>query len=499
MTTTFDESVAIPPDALRLFDATGEQVEIGEPTHGASGTAITAVLPPLPDGTYVVAWKAISGDSHPISGAFAFQVGTSSTAPGDVAAVVPPDDGGRAPGVVDGVARFAALAGLAAVIGAVAFPWITGADWRDRRWLRLRATASVAAVGAATGALVAQVPVSAGEGFAAVADGDAWRSLLDTTAGRASVARVVILTLLALAVGRPRPRGDGVEAAALFLVAAAAVSSSMSGHASTGRWVPLAVVSTTVHTLAMGGWLGGLLVLAAVTLRSNGGGAERTVSRFSSAAFVAVVVIVLTGVFQAYRQLDGLDGLRSTDYGRLLLIKTVLVGALVAVAATSRRIVHGRLGLRPAGAAVDDEAARHDLRRRVRGEVALGAVVLAVTAALMAADPATARAGPVSVTASDDQVAVSIDIDPARAGENTIHLTVRGVSGAPTTVREVTLRASAVDRDVGPIAIPLTRVTDDHFTTDEADLPFPGRWELEVGVLLSDVDRAIVTATVDVS
>ena len=39
----------------------------------------------------------------------------------------------------------------------------------------------------------------------------------------------------------------------------------------------------------------------------------------------------------------------------------------------------------------------------------------------------------------------------------------------------------------------------DHYTTDEADLPFPGRWELEVGVLLSDVDRAIVTATVDIS
>ena len=49
--------------------------------------------------------------------------------------------------------------------------------------------------------------------------------------------------------------------------------------------------------------------------------------RYSHVAFVAVIAIVGTGVFEAWRQVGTLQALTSTTYGRLLIIKTAIVAA----------------------------------------------------------------------------------------------------------------------------------------------------------------------------
>ena len=40
---------------------------------------VTASLPKLDNGTYVVTWRVTSADSHPIEGAYTFQVGSKAT------------------------------------------------------------------------------------------------------------------------------------------------------------------------------------------------------------------------------------------------------------------------------------------------------------------------------------------------------------------------------------------------------------------------------------
>ena len=70
----FNESVEMSLGGIRVFDGQGNRVDSDEvtPSNGAEvGVGIEGDLEP---GTYTVAWRAISADSDPISGAFVFHV-----------------------------------------------------------------------------------------------------------------------------------------------------------------------------------------------------------------------------------------------------------------------------------------------------------------------------------------------------------------------------------------------------------------------------------------
>ena len=85
------------------------------------------------------------------------------------------------------------------------------------------------------------------------------------------------------------------------------VTVSYAGHASSGRWVPVAMVADVVHLAGVSAWLGGLALLCVCVLRpvrvtdegpQSIAAVDAVVARFSSVAFVAVVAIVASGVVQ---------------------------------------------------------------------------------------------------------------------------------------------------------------------------------------------------------
>lgn len=74
VTLQFTEQVSVQPDGVRILDAEGLRVDAGSAT--ASGDTVTALLDgAVVDGGYVVAWRVISAEGHPIRGAFSFSVG----------------------------------------------------------------------------------------------------------------------------------------------------------------------------------------------------------------------------------------------------------------------------------------------------------------------------------------------------------------------------------------------------------------------------------------
>ena len=117
---TFGESVDFGPGAIRLFDAGGRQLETGAATHpGGDGHSITAKTPSLPTGTYVVAWRAVSADAHPVQGAFTFRVGDAPAVDTRSLAirVLAASGASTAVGLLYGLARVLVFAGLALLIG----------------------------------------------------------------------------------------------------------------------------------------------------------------------------------------------------------------------------------------------------------------------------------------------------------------------------------------------------------------------------------------------
>ena len=79
-------------------------------------------MPKLDNGAYVVTWRVISADSHPVHGAFTFTIGRSSVNAQGLAAKLEAKAGGnRVVGVSFAAARALQFAGIALLLGGIAF------------------------------------------------------------------------------------------------------------------------------------------------------------------------------------------------------------------------------------------------------------------------------------------------------------------------------------------------------------------------------------------
>ena len=356
---TFSEPVEVSLGAVRVYDSNAERVEEGEVRHDG-GDSVVQPLGDLANGSYVVTWRVVSADGHPIHGAFTFQVGDVATGDTDALArrLLAADGGSEAVGVVFAVVRFLVFASLVLLVGAAAFcllAWPEGLGLPGVR--RLLWWAWGVAVGATVVSVGAQGAYVGALALRDVVDLDVVSSVFDTRYGRVALGRVVLLVVAGVAlVAAARQRApdegtdgrgkDGVEPSVVARVAlgvlgvALLLSLGLSGHAATGDLVPVALVADLVHVGAVGLWLGGLLVVLAVALpRAQPDELRRVVPRFSSIAFAAVVALVVTGVFQSWRQVGGLDALTQTTYGHLLLAKLALFVVMVGFGYLGRRWV----------------------------------------------------------------------------------------------------------------------------------------------------------------
>jgi copper transport protein len=507
---TFSEGVSASPSGIQVVNGSGAKVAVGRPTKPASNTVAVSVAD-LPDGTYVVGWRVTSEDSHPVHGAFTFRVGTSG-AGNDGSALarrlVAADNGDRAVGVVYGVARFVAFAGMVVFLGGCAFVlvlWHSGR--RHRRTRRLLWCALAAAAIGTAAELPLQGVYAAGLGLGSAASRQVLADVVHTRFGLLALLRVGLLVIAAgwthlwlewadeppPAVRRDTTAIGGVIGAGIILATA------LSGHASTGRLFGIALAADVVHLAAISAWLGGLAVLAVCALPGPGTDElERLVPRFSRLAFGAVIAIVASGTYQSWRQVGTLPAFPATAYGRLLLAKIALFAGMVALGAVSRRWVRRRYP--PAPSAHASDAVSHDvsrLRRSVGAEVAVAVAILAVTSVLVNVTPARdAFARPFSTELVTPKLLIDVTVDPAKAGPVAVHVYTLTPEGEQVPVEELTATMTPGDGNIGPIDVPLVPAGPGHYSAYGFDLPLPGTWKLAVTARLTDIDE--VTATTPV-
>jgi copper transport protein len=282
-------------------------------------------------------------------------------------------------------------------------------------------------------------------------------------------------------------------------------------------------------------WLGGLLVLATAVLgRGDLDELRVVVPRFSRISMGCVVALMVTGAFQTWRLVGGLDALRDDEYGRILVVKVVVFAAMLVVATFSREIVarlfgaprtepgasgvpvvrgaavdlDGRAdpdgGVPPGGAAEDGTAAGEvrRLRRSVWGEVGLGAAVLVVTALLVNAPPpanAVARPdGATGVTIEDRQVTLDVSAVPGVAGLNDLHVNTYSPAGTPLDVDAVEMTIELPDRAIAPLVVPLRELGPGHYFSPGLDIPLAGDWLVRATIRLGPVDRVDVSGSLEV-
>jgi copper transport protein len=331
-------------------------------------------------------------------------------------ALLAPDDGTLV-GALMAVDRLVVLTGLLVLLGGAGFVAVARLPtpaWRltrrveGRAWWLLRVAWWATVLGTLAGLLL-HGPFTAGLPLGRALDATLLAQTLGTRFGGVWAVRVLLLLLLVAFLrawaGREAAWTRAGAWVAVGVVAAAlVVTPALSGHAAAGPYAAVGVVVGVLHFSAVAVWFGGLVLLGTCVLPGADVGLLAAVPRFSSVAFTAMVVIVVTGMAQGWRQLGSLQALGNTAYGRLLLAKVVVFLLLIAVAGRSRVLVRRRLMARaPVGAAAphphpgDDprpgptndanNGSRWLLRRLVLTEVAIALVVLAITALLGIATP----------------------------------------------------------------------------------------------------------------
>lgn len=499
----FDENVQVSLGGVRVFDSRGHQVDTSAPSHpGGGGSRISVHVPHLGNGSYVVTWRVISADTHPVRGAFVFSVGTPTTnrnISGLSATLLNRQSGDITVGVLFGIARFLVFVGLLLFVGGVAFivfVWPTGRfEQRARRivwgsWL-------TALFGTVLGVVV-QGPYDAARSLGAITNASIWNDVLDTRFDEVWLTRVALLLVavpLVCMVFRREPergRPSSWWRGACALVAVGLLGTpALAGHAGSGPLLALTIVFDTVHVGAAAVWLGGLIVLALVVLTSRSSvDLPVVVPRFSAIAFASVLTLSVTGFLRGWREVGSFGNLLSTSYGHILDVKLAAFVLLVALAFISHRLVRRR-SLEPASV--------QTLRRSVATELVIGIVVLVATALLVNAPPARSQVtGPYAKTLETSKAWFDVQVIPAKAGLNEMHFTISDPTGRGNTVQDFKVQFELPSRGIAPITIPLERITSGHYLTPRADIPISGNWTMTITALVSATEEVRVTDTVSI-
>lgn len=488
LTLQFTEPIDTVPESLRLFTADGSSVDIGETEQDAGSRSLTARLPALDDGSYVVAWRAVSVDSHPINGAFTFSVGAATdTAPGLVEDLVEGERSSDGQGEVWlGIGRWSSFAGLAILVGAPLLLLVGAPDRLDTR--RAQLVLAFAGLVAAAGTILmigAQASLSTGNTWSRAA----WAAVFDSRAGRWWLARLPLVAIgLLLLSRRQHAKTTWWRAGALAVATLSCAIYAAGGHAMSGRAQAIGFIATVAHLAAMSVWVGGLVAVVTIV------GRERLLTaaqQFSPLALGAVAVLAASGGVNGWRQMGSIDGFTDSVYGRWLLVKLTLVVAVVAVAGVSRWVVrtaeapHLRLGA---------------LRRTTLVEVVGIAVILAATAGLVnAAPPAGPPVEATSVSVVEGDRIAQLILDPAVTGGTVMHVYISSPGGLLDRPDEITVEASLPSQQLGPLTIPTFAAGPDHVTTNDADIPLTGLWTFTITARYGEFDQVVFTAQMVVS
>lgn len=482
----FDEPVETALGYIRLFASDASRVSLPAIVRDQSDSSIVRVdVPRLDDDTYVVTYRVVSVDGHPVEGAITFQVGEGTRVDvTDLVAEALTSDGSNR--VVDGLSRIVRLVGYLALALLLASGLFLLGGAATASGPRLARVFSFAGGGTAVAAVALLGLQGASLGGGGVGTALRWSTIseiADTRVGHALLVRAVI-GVLALAVATPAVRrladGAAVRFGAVASFVVVPLSYAFAGHPGAANPAIVAVAVSMFHVAAVGTWFGGLVLLSWSSMLREPG----IVKWFSQRAAVMVGVAVVTGVIQSLVIVDDIRDVLDIGYGKMLVTKLAFVGAMLLAAAVVRKRF------------VESGTAR--LRSVLVAEAIVGLVVLVVTSGLVSETPrAVVSAAPFATSLVRGETIVNVTVSPARVGTVEMHVIIAKPGGSLEPVATAKVRFSSTEQDVPPIAVQPVEVGPNHFVAT-AQIPYAGEWKIDVVLVEPDGRESLFTTPIDV-
>lgn len=509
---------------IQVLDSQGRRVDQGNSVVDSTApTTMSVLLPPLPNGTYTVAWKNVSTiDGHRVVGSFVFSVGeplsgTPST--------------GQAPeqpllqSPVEPVLRWLVLLSGLAIVGGLSFellvirPALSGrnagrdlGELRERlasRTLKLLWAAIIIFLLASLGQLVVQTAVvfdaplqeALGRPIKDVITGTEWGNLWLWRVGLL-LGIAVVLSLGPLSPSRESSRHGSrrdlpLVTRVLALAGGAGMLLTLSltshGAATQGIKIP-AVFSDYLHLMAAGFWVGGLFhfaLVAPVVMQTLTAGQRRRVlskllPQFSTLAVLSVGTLIITGLYSGWAQVTIPEAV-ATPYGWTLLAKLALIVPLLSLGAVNLLWIRRRLSR--------EDRAGHWLRWLITGEAVLAVLVLLSVGMLTSLEPARQVASRQGIGQKDkltfqdtvEGADIVLEIEPGRAGHNRFTVFLEDRLGRPiANATDVTLGLNYLDADLGENTARAQPTGAGKYVLEEGLLSIAGLWQVELVVRRPD-------------
>jgi copper transport protein len=363
----FSEPVQIAGQPITVLAPSGKEVERGA-AH-VTAQALEIALAAQEQGTYLVLWQVISLDTDIASGRLVFSVGHAAgqwTGAAEQVSSISPGT------LLAALARWLYFVGYTLGFGTLAFRWLVVRSLAlkdvsrvDERLWRLVNFGLLALILAAPLALLAQlVSLGANNMFNTALIG----AVLSSRFGWVLAQRLGGALLLWVIVGAAKQGTRLAVPLALALGVVVAAVESEASHTISSSNIAVGVIATTLHMVAMGIWIGGLIALLSLW-REKALETERRqmVALVGQIAVISVIELAGSGLLLAWLHLIRLTDLFTTTYGQVLLAKFLLLPGVLGIAL---------IGMRQSGRA-----------RWWQGEVLVLAGILALAGLLVSLAP----------------------------------------------------------------------------------------------------------------
>jgi copper transport protein len=470
----FNEPVS--PLVMRLIRPNGQAATLTNVT--AENKTVTIAAPEMAEaGSYVLSWRVISADGHPVGGVVSFAVGHPSSG-----VIAPAAEGATAVHAAIWVVQFLLAIGLFIGVGGAFF-----VAWLAAKWPLPRQGILVAIMTCALLATLVSIPL---QGLDALAEplGDAlqpgvWAAGFGTSWGVTTVIAAATLVAGLLALGFDNR--TLTRALAMLALAGVGLALVASGHASTAVPRFVTIPAVFLHGVCVAFWIGSLLPLT-VTVRT---GDDIALERFSRLIPVPLALLTATGIALAYVQLDRLDALWTTGYGRVLSIKIALVLVLLALATLNRYALVPRLAL---------SGARR-LVAVIATEFVLAVGILGIVGLWRFTPPpvALAAAETTFIHFHGERAMASINLRPERGRGTSLSIAVSDADERPIAAKELEIVIWNPGAGIEPIRRSATPESDGEWRVVGLHIPIGGVWRMRVEILISDFDKVMLEDNVE--
>jgi copper transport protein len=475
-TFTLEFNEPVSPLVMRLVRPNGQIATLTD--IAAQNKTVVVAAPEMAElGSYVLSWRVVSADGHPVGGVVSFAVGHQSSA-----VAPPPVEGAAAVHVTIWAVQFVLALGLYVGAGGAFFvAWLTAKTPISRQGIL------VAFMTCGLLAALASIPL---QGLDALAKplSNLLRPEISAAGFGTSWGVTVVVAAAALVAGLLALGFDNrmlSRALVVFALVGIGLALVTSGHASTAEPRFVTVPAIFLHGVCVAFWIGSLLPLT-ITV---GSGDSVALERFSQLIPVPLILLIATGVVLAFVQLDRPDALWTTAYGRVLSIKIALVLVLLALGALNRYALVPRLM----------QSGPRRLIAIITTEFVLAVAILGIVGLWRFTAPpvALAAAEATFIHFHGDRAMTSITLKPVRGQGASLSILITDTNERPIAAKEVDVVAWNSSAGIEPIRRGASSEGDGEWRVDGLHIPVAGVWRMRVEILVNDFDKVMLEDNVE--